>query len=309
MPKASRAAFGEAILELAETYPNLVVVDADLSHSTMTRKFSEKYPARHFNVGIAESNMVGIGAGLALAGKIPFICSFACFVVNRFEQVRMSVAYNEAPVRIVGTHVGIGIGEDGYSQMGLEDIALIRTLPNIPIIQPADEIETKQAVAFLVNQNRPAYLRLTRQNLDDVNPPSYQFQFGKGVVLHEGRDVALLATGGVVGNALKAAKELANAGVSAAVINIHTIKPLDDELILDAAATCKQVVTIEDHSVNGGLGGAVAELLSERRPTKMKRIGMNTFGESGSPEALYQKYGFSAAGIKKSVLEFVQAHS
>ena len=306
MPKASRAAFGEAILELSDKYPNVVVVDADLSHSTMTRKFSEKYPTRHFNVGIAEGNMIGIGAGLALAGKIPFICSFACFVVNRFEQVRMSVAYNEAPVRIVGTHVGIGIGEDGYSQMGLEDVALIRTLPNIAIIQPGDETETKQAVEYLINSNQPAYFRLTRQNLDDVNFPNYKFQFGKGVVLHEGRDVAILATGGVVGNALKAAKELVSERVSATVINIHTIRPLDEKLILDAAATCNRVVTIEDHSVNGGLGGAVAELLSERRPTRLQRIGMRTFGESGSPEALYEKYGFSTAGIKKSVLEFVK---
>ncbi len=306
MPKATRAAFGEAILELGEKYRNVVVVDADLSHSTMTRKFSEKYPTRHFNVGIAEGNLIGIGAGLSLAGKIPFICSFACFLVNRFEQVRMSVAYNEAPVRLVGTHVGIGIGEDGYSQMGLEDIALIRTLPNILIIQPADEIEAKQSVEFLINDSRPAYFRLTRQNLDDVNSPNYQFQFGKGVVLHKGRDVALLATGGVVGNTVKAAKELANEGISATVINIHTIKPLDEKLILEVAATCNRVVTIEDHSVNGGLGGAVAELLSERRPTKMKRIGMRTFGESGSPEGLYEKYGFSTAGIKKSVLEFMK---
>jgi len=305
MPKATRAAFGEAIFELGEKYPNIVVIDADLSASTMTKKFSEKFPNRHFNVGIAECNMIGMGAGLALAGKIPFICSFACFVVDRFEQVRMSISYNEAPVRVVGTHVGIGIGEDGYSQMGLEDIALVRSLPNIAIIQPADDIETKQAVAFLLNYPHPAYLRLTRQPLDDINGPDYQFQFGKGVVHQEGRDVALLATGGVVGNMIKAAKELLQEGIKATVINIHTIKPLDEELILDAAATCQRVVTVEDHSVNGGLGGAVAELLSEKRPTRLKRIGMRTFGESGTPAALYEKYGFSTAGIKKSIVEFL----
>ena len=306
MAKATRAAFGEAILELGAKHPDLVVLDADLSASTMTRKFSETYPDRHFNVGIAEGNMVGIGAGLALAGKKPFVCSFACFVVGRFEQIRMSVAYNRAPVRIVGTHVGIGIGEDGYSQMGLEDIALIRSLPNVAILQPGDEKEAKQTVEFLVEYNEPSYIRLTRQKLEDINGEDYRFEFGKGVVFHEGQDVALLATGGVVYNTLQAAKQLQDDGVRATVINIHSIRPLDEELILDAAATCRRVVTVEDHSVNGGLGGAVAELLSERRPTRMKRIGMRTFGESGSPEALYEKYGFSADGIHKSVLEFVK---
>jgi len=306
MAKATRAAFGEAILELGAKHPDLVVLDADLSASTMTRKFSETYPDRHFNVGIAEGNMVGIGAGLALAGKKPFVCSFACFVVGRFEQIRMSVAYNRAPVRIVGTHVGIGIGEDGYSQMGLEDIALMRSLPNVAIVQPGDEKEARQAVEFLVEYNEPSYIRLTRQKLEDINGEDYRFEFGKGVVFQEGQDVALLATGGVVYNTLQAAKQLQDDGVRATVINIHSIRPLDEELILDAAATCRRVVTVEDHSVNGGLGGAVAELLSERRPTRMKRIGMRTFGESGSPEALYEKYGFSADGIRKSVLEFVK---
>ncbi len=306
MAKATRAAFGEALLELGAGYPNLVVLDADLSASTQTGAFARAFPDRHFNVGIAEGNMVAIGAGLALAGKKPFVCSFACFVVGRFEQIRMSVAYNQAPVRIVGTHVGIGIGEDGYSQMGLEDVALIRSLPNVLILQPADEQETKQAVAYLAEHDQPAYIRLTRQKVEDVNPPEYRFEFGKGVVYREGGDVALIASGGVVYNALEAARQLHGDGVEATVINIHTIKPLDEAVILDAAATCKRVVTIEDHSVNGGLGGAVAELLGERRPTRLKRIGMHTFGESGTPEALYEKYGFSVSKIRQTVLDFLQ---
>src|SRR5574341_1382688 len=186
---ATRAAFGEALVSLGEKYPNLVVVDADLSKSTMTGGFAKKFPQRHFDIGIAEGNLVGIGAGLALAGKVPFICSFACFLAGRFEQIRLSVAYTDSNVRLVGTHAGIGIGEDGYSQMALEDISLMRSLPNVDILQPADRLETLQAVEFLINNNRPAYLRLTRQKLEDIHDATYRFQFGKGDVLREGGDV------------------------------------------------------------------------------------------------------------------------
>jgi len=301
---ATRAAFGEALTTLGEKYSNIVVVDADLSKSTMTGAFAKKFPHRHLDIGIAEGNLIGIGAGLALAGKIPFICSFACFLAGRFEQIRLSVAYTNANVRMVGTHAGIGIGEDGYSQMALEDIALIRSLPNIDILQPADKLETLQAVEFLVNHDHPAYLRLTRHKLDDVHESSYRFQFGKGDTLREGNDVLLLATGGLVKPALDAAEALAKQSISATVINIHTIRPLDDELILKWASKTRRVVTLEDHTIRGGLGGAVAELLSEKMPVPLKRLGMSGFGESGTQEALYEKYGFTAAAIKTLVKNF-----
>ena len=303
--KATRAAFGEALIELAAKEPRIVVLDADLSKSTMTAKFAKAYPDRAFNVGIAESNMIGIGAGLALSGKIPFICSFACFVVGRFETVRVSVAYTEANVKIVGTHAGIAIGEDGYSQMGLEDIACLRALPNIPIIQPVDEAETKEAVSYAVRHLGPLYLRLTRQAVEPVSPPGYRFEFGKAVVLKPGDEVTILGTGGVVWNCLEAAKELHSQGISAEVINVSTVKPLDEELVLSSAGKTGRVVTVEDHSIHGGLGSAVAELLGELLPTPMKRLGVVGFGESGDPKSLYLKHGLDPAGISGSVRKFL----
>lgn len=302
---ATRAAFGEALVSLGEKYPNIVVVDADLAKSTMTLPFAKKFWNRHLDIGIAEGNMVGVGAGLALAGKIPFICSFACFLAGRFEQIRLSVAYTDSNVRLVGTHAGIGIGEDGYSQMALEDIAIMRALPNVDILQPADRLETLQAVEFLMSHDRPSYLRLTRHKLEDVHGPSYRFQFGKGDVLREGSDVLLLATGGLVKPALDAANALAKTGVNAAVVNIHTVRPLDHELIVKWASKTRRVVTLEDHSIRGGLGGAVAEVLSEEMPVPLKRIGMSGFGESGTQEALYAKYGFTAPAIELTVQNFL----
>src|SRR5712664_3499367 len=259
--KASRAAFGEALLELGAKDDRIVTLDADLSKSTMTAKFAKTFPGRAFNVGIAEANMIGIGAGLALTGKIPFACSFACFIVGRFETIRISVAYTNANVKIVGTHSGIAIGEDGYSQMGIEDIACIRALPNVPIIQPADELETKQVIAHAVEHEGPLYLRLTRQNLEPVCPPDYRFQLGRWLVLRRGHDVTLIASGGTVFNTLEAAKRLEAEGIAAEVINAACIKPLDEELLLRSAGKTGHVVTVEDHSVAGGLGGAVAEVL------------------------------------------------
>ncbi|MFC1562913.1 transketolase family protein [candidate division KSB1 bacterium] len=306
MPKATRASFGEAVVELAENNSNIVVVDADLSKSTMTGEFAEKFPERYYNVGIAEGNLVGVGAGLALSGKIPFITSFSCFLIGRFEQIRMSIAYTNANVKIIGTHVGIGIGEDGYSQMALEDISIIRALPNIVIIQPADDIEAKKAVHFAADYEGPCFLRLTRQKLEDINPPDYEFKFGKGVVLKEGSDIAAIASGGVVYNTLTAANELEKEGVSVEVINIHTISPIDKELIIYSAKKTGKVITVEDHSINGGLGGAVCELLSEKLPTKVKRHGLKDFGESGSTEDLYQKYGLSPDGIKNEIKELLK---
>jgi transketolase len=303
--KASRAAFGEALLELGAKDDRIVTVDADLSKSTMTAKFAHTYPDRAFNVGIAESGMIGLAAGLALAGRIPFACSFACFVVGRFETIRVSVAYTNAPVKLVGTHVGVAIGEDGYTQMGLEDMACLRSLPNIPIVQPADEIETKQAVAYAVEHDGPLYLRFTRQNLEPVHDGAYRFAFGKADLLRPGHDVTILASGGTVWNSLEAAKKLAENGIDAEVINVATIKPLDEDALLLSAGKTGRVVTVEDHSIHGGLGGAVAELFAEVMPTPVKRLGVTGFGESGDPAGLYRKHGLDPDGIARSVTKFL----
>jgi transketolase len=303
--KASRAAFGEALIELGAKDPRIVTLDADLSKSTMTAAFAKKYPDRAFNVGIAESNMIGVAAGLAMAGKVPFAASFACFLVGRFETIRISVAYTNANVKLVGTHSGIAIGEDGYSQMGLEDIACIRSLPNIPVIQPADEVETKQVVAFAAEHQGPLYLRLTRQNLEPVSPAGYQFRLGKWARLREGADVTVIASGGTVFNALEAAKLLEADGIRAEVVNAASIKPLDEEMLLASARRTGRVVTVEDHGLAGGLGGAVSELLSEAQPTPMRRLGVQGFGESGDQKGLYAKHGLDAAGIARSVKKFV----
>jgi transketolase len=303
--KASRAAFGEALIELGARDERIVTLDADLSKSTMTAGFAKKYPGRAFNLGIAESGMIGVAAGLALTGRVPFACSFACFLVGRFETIRVSVAYTDAPVKLVGTHVGVAIGEDGYTQMGLEDIACLRALPNIPIVQPADELETRQAVAYAVEHPGPLYLRLTRQNLEPVHEAGYRFRFGKADVLRPGNDVTLLTSGGPVWNTLEAARKLAGDGIQAEVINVATVKPLDEEAILHSAGRTGHVMTVEDHSIHGGLGSAVAELLGEVMPTPMKRLGVTTFGESGDPKGLYAKHGLDAEGIAGSVRKFL----
>ena len=303
--KASRAAFGEALVELGARDERIVTLDADLSKSTMTAKFARAYPSRAFNVGIAESTMIGMAAGLALTGRVPFACSFACFLIGRFETIRVSVAYTQAPVKLVGTHVGVAIGEDGYTQMGLEDIACIRSLPNIPIVQPADEIETKQAVAWAVEHPGPVYLRLTRQNLEPVHAEGYRFRFGRAEVLRPGNDVSILASGGPLWNCLEAARRLAAEGISAEVVNVATIKPLDEETILGSAGKTGRVVTVEDHGVRGGLGGAVAELLSEVMPTPVWRLGVTGFGESGDQKGLYAKHGLDPDGIARSVLKLL----
>jgi transketolase len=303
--KASRAAFGEALLDLGAKDDRIVTLDADLSKSTMTARFAKTYPTRAYNLGIAESNMLGVAAGLALTGKIPFACSFACFVVGRFETIRMSVAYTNANVKIVGTHAGIAIGEDGYSQMALEDIACLRALPGLPIIQPADELETRQVVAYAVEHQGPIYLRLTRQPLEPVNPEGYRFRLGAWVVLRGGHDVTLIATGGPLFNCLQAAKLLEAEGLSAEVINAASIKPLDEELLLRSAGKTGHVVTVEDHAIHGGLGGAVAELLGEVLPTPVKRLGVRGFGESGDPKGLYAKHGLDPTGIAASVRTFL----
>jgi len=303
--KSSRAAFGEALLDLGAKDERIITLDADLSKSTMTAKFAKAHPGRAFNVGIAESTMIGMAAGLALSGRVPFACSFACFLVGRFETIRVSVAYTQAPVKLVGTHVGVAIGEDGYTQMGLEDMACLRALPNIPIVQPADEIETKQAIAWAVEHPGPVYLRLTRQNLENVHGDGFRFQFGRAEVLRPGTDVSILATGGPLWNALEAAKRLESEGIHAEVLNVATVKPLDEETILRSAGKTGHVVTVEDHSVSGGLGGAVAEMLSEVMPTPLRKLGVSGFGESGDQKGLYAKHGLDAAGITASVKKFL----
>jgi transketolase len=295
MAEATRVSFGRALARLGAD-PRIVVLDADLASSTNTKAFGDKYPERFFQVGIAEGNMIGMAAGLALAGKIPFASSFACFLAGRFEQIRVSVAYNRANVKLVGTHSGVGIGEDGYSQMGLEDLALMRSLPNMVVVQPADAAETEQAVEYLVAHEGPAYLRLTRQKVADVTPAGYRFEFGKGAVLREGRDLTVAASGAVVAHALEAAQALAADGLDVAVLNLSTLKPIDDALLAEWGRRTGAILTVEDHGITGGLGSAVCEALAESGIT-VRRHGVREFGESGSGGALYAKHRLDAPGI------------
>ena len=307
MSKATRLSFGEALAELGSTDHDIVVLDADLSKSTQSQLFAKKFPERFFEMGIQEQNMIGTAAGMALMGKKPFICSFSIFLTGRFETIRMSVAYTDANVKLVGTHCGVGIGEDGYSQMALEDIAIMRSLSNMRVLQPSDDVETKQAIKFLIDYPHPVFIRLTRQGVENVHAPDYRFEFGKADLLRPGNDAVIFCTGGVVANSLQAANDLAAKGKDIRVVNIHTIKPLDAEYVIQAAKETKNVITVEDHSVIGGLGGAVAEVLGEACPTKMKRIGIyDVFGESGTPEQLYVKYRLNTAGIREQVEEFLQ---
>jgi transketolase len=305
MGKATRAAFGEALARIGASHDRVVVLDADLASSVQTKKFGDAYPDRFFQLGIAEGNMVGVAAGMALAGFKPFTASFACFIVGRFEQIRMSIGYNNANVCVVGTHSGIGIGEDGYSQMGLEDIALMRSLPNMVVLQPGDAVEAERATEFLADYVGPSYLRLTRQSLPDLYGADYRFEFGKGVELRKGNDLAIVATGGVVGGALAAAETLAGQGIDCSVVNIHTIKPIDDQLLRELAGRCGRILTVEDHGVVGGLGSAVVESLAEVRDVSVRVHGVRRYGESGTGEALYEAHHLDAAGIADVAREFL----
>jgi transketolase len=305
--KATRAAFGDALHRVGGTHPKVVVIDADLASSVQTKKFGDAYPNRFFQMGIAEGNMVGVASGMALAGFKPFVASFACFVTGRFEQIRMSIGYNNANVTVVGTHCGVGIGEDGYSQMGLEDIALMRALPNMVVIQPGDAVEAERATEFLADYVGPAYIRLTRQSLDDVNPATYRFEFGKAVELREGRDLTIVASGGVLGPALKAAELLAKEGLSAGVLNLHTIKPIDQQALQNAAAKTGRILTVEDHGVVGGVGGAVVEALAETRDVAVRIHGVHSYGESGTGAELYRKHALDADGIARVARDFLKS--
>lgn len=306
--KATRQAFGEALAKLGETRKDVVVLDADLAKSTKSELFAAKFPDRFFEMGIQEANMLGTAAGLALAGKVPFACSFACFITGRYDQIRVSVAYSGANVKIVGTHAGVAIGDDGYSQQGLEDIALMRVIPTMAVVQPADDLETAAAVEYLASHDGPAFLRLTRQNVERVHAEDYVFQFGKVDTLRNGSDAVIFASGGTVGPALHAAEDLAKEGIALRVVNVHTIKPLDEEGVVEAARACGgNVITAEDHSVIGGLGGAVTECLSTHFPSKVLRIGVqDVFGESGSPADVIRKHGLDREGIARQVRDFLR---
>lgn len=301
---ATRESYGNALAECGADFPNLVVLDADLAGATKTGVFQKAFPDRHIDCGIAECNMTGIAAGLATCGKIPFISSFAMFAAGRnFEQVRNSIGYPHLNVKIGATHAGISVGEDGASHQCNEDIALMRTIPGMTVINPADDVEAKAAVKAAIEHEGPVYLRFGRLAVPVINDPaSYRFEIGKGITMREGKDVTIIATGLEVSESLEAAKLLEADGISAEVINIHTIKPLDTELVVAAAKKTGKVVTVEEHSIIGGLGGAVAEVLAEQAPTKMLRIGVNdTFGESGPAKALIEKYGLDAKSIYEKV--------
>lgn len=306
---ATRESYGNALVELGAEYPNLVVLDADLAAATKTGIFKKAYPERHIDCGIAESNMVGVAAGLATTGFIPFVSSFAMFAAGRaFEQVRNSVGYPHLNVKIGATHAGITVGEDGASHQCNEDIALMRTIPGMVVMCPADDIEAKAAVRAAVEHDGPVYLRFGRAASPVINDrPDYKFKIGKGTIIREGTDVTIVATGICVGSALEAAQKLADEGISAEVINICTIKPLDKALILASAKKTGKIVTAEEHSVIGGLGSAVCDAVCEVGiGVPVCKIGMqDMFGESGSAAALVEKYGLDGAGIFKTVKEFV----
>ncbi len=305
---ATREAYGNALAEFGEAYPDMVVLDADLAAATKTGVFRKKYPERHVDCGIAEANMMGIAAGLSLTGKIPVASTFAMFAAGRaFEQVRNSIGYPHLNVKIGATHAGITVGEDGASHQCNEDIALMRTIPGMTILNPSDAVEARACVKAALDMEGPVYMRFGRAAVPVINDrEDYQFEVGKGEVLREGSDVTIVATGIMVNSALEAADKLAADGISAEVINICTIKPLDSALIAASAKKTGRVVTAEEHSVIGGLGGAVCEALSERCPVPVHRIGINdVFGESGSAGALLEKYGLDGEGVYKSVKAFM----
>jgi len=306
---ATRESYGNALKDLAEEFPQLVVLDADLAAATKTGIFKKAYPDRHIDCGIAESNMMGVAAGLSLTGKIPFVSSFAMFAAGRaFEQVRNSIGYPHLNVKIGATHAGITVGEDGASHQCNEDIALMRTIPGMVVMCPSDDVEAKAAVRAALEHEGPVYIRFGRAAVPVINDkPDYKFEIGKGTVVREGKDVTIVATGIMMDSALGAAEMLASEGIDAEVINICTIKPIDRDIIIKSAQKTGKVVTCEEHSVIGGLGSAVCEVLAEECPVRVKRIGMqDVFGESGSASDLVHKYGLDAEGVAASIREFVK---
>lgn len=307
MAKATRQAFGESLLRLGENHPEIVVLDADLSKSTKSEIFAKRFPDRFFEMGIAEANMIGTAAGLAFTGKLPFACSFGCFLTGRYDTIRVSAAYAQANIRLVGTHAGLGIGDDGFSQMGLEDISLMRSLPAMGVFQPMDARDTELIMDYLVKTWKgPAYLRLTRQSLPDLFPPDARFEPGKLMQVHSpgpNPDIACIATGAAVAEAVHAAKILSDEGISLSVWNAHCLKPFDEATTLQILDGPKLLATVEDHSVIGGLGSCVADVLAKRHShAPLLKLGVqDVFGESGEPAELYRKFGISGASIADRV--------
>lgn len=307
MGKATREAYGNALAAVGAKNENIVVLDADLSKSTKTNVFKEQFPDRFFNVGIAEQNLISVGAGLAAAGKIPFVSSFAMFATGRaFEQIRNAVCYPKLNVKVCATHAGITVGEDGATHQSLEDIACMRVLPNMTVVVPADEAETTSVIEWASNYQGPVYVRLGRAGVDDTTPAGYHFVPGKSQTLVEGSDLTIIACGALVGPAVEGAKELAQAGISARVINMASIKPIDKDAIVKAAQETGAILTAEEHNVVGGLGSAVAEVVVQEAPIPMAFVGVqDSFGESGTPKELMAKYGLTAKDIVAAAKKLV----
>lgn len=299
---ATRDGYGKALLELGKQNSNVVALDADLSDSTRSEYFAKQFPNRFFSMGIAEQNMIGTAAGLAFSGKIPYVSTFAIFSERAYEFTRNIISRNKLNVKIAGSHAGIFTGEDGKSAQAIEDIAIYRALPNMVVLQPCDAIESEKIVFALADYKGPSYMRMHRNPVPVIHDADYKFEIGKGEILNQGKDAVIFATGTMVHEALKAADILKNEDIDVYVVNIHTIKPIDEKLIIDLAKKTDCVITAEDHNVIGGLGGAVAEVLSENYPCKMKRIGMkDAYAESGKPDELYNKYGLDAEAIAEEI--------
>lgn len=309
MSKSTRQAFGESLAAWGEKRKDIVVLDADLAKSTKSEIFGKKYPSRFFEMGISEANMIGAASGLAFTGKMPFLCSFGCFLTGRYDTIRLSVAYAQANVRLVGTHAGVGIGDDGHSQMGLEDVSLMRSLPTMGVFQPMDARETELVMDYLVEKWKgPAYLRLTRQNLPALMPANAKWEAGKVLKLTDydpsaKRKIVAFGTGAGTAEAMKASEFLKNSGLSMAVYNVHSLKPFDNAGAWSAIQGADLVITVEDHSVIGGLGTCVSEMLSEQAThPKLMKIGVqDLFGESGEPDELYEKHGISGRSIAEQL--------
>ena len=305
---ATREAYGKALVELGEKNKNVVVLDADLAKATKTDGFMKAFPDRFFDMGIAEADMIGTAAGLATCGKIPFASSFAMFAIGRaYDQVRNSIAYPKLNVKIAATHAGITVGEDGATHQAIEDIALTRVMPNMTVLCPCDEFETKWAIETSAEIDGPVYIRLGRSKAKEVYNEEESFEFGKGKLVRDGNDVTVIATGIMVAEAVKAHEILKDEGISVRVIDIHTIKPIDKDIIIKAAYETKGIVTAEEHSIIGGLGGAVSEVISEKCPTKVLRVGVkDVFGKSGAASELLKEYGLTAENIIERVREILK---
>ena len=303
MGKATREAYGNALARIGKSNTNIIVLDADLSKSTKTDTFKKECPDRFFNVGIAEQNLISVGAGLAAAGKIPFVSSFAMFATGRaFEQIRNAVCYPKLNVKVCATHAGITVGEDGATHQSLEDIACMRVLPNMTVVVPADEKETNAVIEWAAAYEGPVYVRLGRAGVDDVSPEEYTFTPGKSTQLIDGSDVTIIACGALVGPAVEASKALQNNGISARVINMASIKPIDVDAIVKAASETGAIVTAEEHNILGGLGSAVAEVIVAHKPVPVEFVGVqDTYGESGTPTELMTKYGLTTDDIVNAV--------